>query len=46
MSVYDKLEKWRDGTIRYVERYEKGTKDKEGKNIGGRYIFNFIEGGS
>lgn len=37
MSVYDKLEKWRDGSIRYVERYQKGTKDSNGKNIGGRY---------
>lgn len=37
MSVYDKLEKWRDGSIRYVERYEKGSKDSNGKNIGGRY---------
>jgi hypothetical protein len=37
MSVYDKLEKWKDGTIRYVERYAKGTKDKDGKNLGGRY---------
>ena len=24
MSVYDKLEKWKDGTIRYVERDNKG----------------------
>jgi hypothetical protein len=37
MSVYDKLEKWKDGSIRYVNRHAKGTKDKNGKNIGGRY---------
>lgn len=36
MSVYDRLEKWRDGTIRYVERYEKGTM-LNGVNVGGRY---------
>lgn len=37
MSVYDKLEKWKDGSIRYVERYAKGTKDNNGNNLGGRY---------
>jgi hypothetical protein len=37
MSVYDKLEKWKDGSIRYVERHSKGAKDVNGKNIGGRY---------
>jgi hypothetical protein len=25
MSVYEKLEKWKDGTIRYVERKKNGT---------------------
>jgi hypothetical protein len=37
MSVYDNLEKWKDGSIRYSERYAKGTKDSNGKNIGGRF---------
>jgi hypothetical protein len=37
MSVYEKLEKWKDGTIRYAERYAKGTKDNNGKSIGGRF---------
>jgi len=42
MSVYDNLEKWKDGSIRYVERHAKGTKDSNGKSLGGRYktVFN------
>lgn len=41
MSVYDKLEKWKDGTIRYVERDNKGhfkrsseKKFYSGQNVG------------
>jgi hypothetical protein len=37
MNTYDYLEKWRDGSIRYVERYARGTKDENGKSLGGRY---------
>ena len=36
MSVNDFLEKWRDGTYRYVERYKAGTKIN-GKSMGGKY---------
>jgi hypothetical protein len=36
-SWNERLERWKDGTIRYVERYEKGTKDSNGKSLGGRY---------
>lgn len=36
MSVYDRLEKWKDGSIRYVERYEKGT-IINGVNVGGKF---------
>ena len=36
MSVFDKLEKWRDGTVRYVERYSVGTKIN-GKSMGGKF---------
>lgn len=36
MNVYDKLEKWKDGSIRYVERYQKGTV-LNGVKVGGRY---------
>ena len=41
MSVFDKLEKWRDGTIRYIERDNKGhfksssdSKFYIGQNVG------------
>lgn len=37
MSVYDFLKKCKDGTIRYYEFQPKGTKDKNGKNIGGQF---------
>jgi hypothetical protein len=36
ITEYYYLEKWRDGTIRYVERYEAGTKIN-GKSVGGQY---------
>jgi protein gp37 len=37
MTVYDHLEKWRDGSIRYVEKWAKGSKDTNGKSRGGQY---------
>ena len=38
MSVYDKIKRCKDGTLRYLNQQPKGAKDENGISVGGQFM--------